>query len=170
MSSALGDRASTKFLAAEQLGSENDPVDVAYITTIVPPPPGTFDPDPITLDPANGRIGVNQPLPLVDCDIKGNLRSDMHVERIITPIPNVHCSGDVIYLRNPTPAGMWVLPDGREGQHFWLVNNSGNGQRIQPPIGSRLNTITAPNFITIIAGQFVSKFICGADREWFCQF
>jgi len=141
-----------------------------HYDNLIPEPPGTFDPDPITLDPSNGRIGVNQVLPLVDCDIKGNLRSDMNVERIMTPISHVNCSGDTIYIRPLTPAGNWILPTGREGQHFWLVNNSGNAQRISPPVGALLNTIAPPGFITIIAGQFVSKFICGVDGEWFCQF
>jgi len=191
---ALGDLTKTNTLFAEQLGSEAVPIDNAYITNIIPPiATDTLQQVCDTGNTTNTDIEMNGgTLNLTSGNVKittGSLisntidpasgtittfsrqyRGDVDVQTmsVAGAIDDQYVRGDCIQIRNGTASGIFVLPRGDAGNHFWFVNSSGNAHRLTAAPGGTLDGVSPPNFIVISAGQPAAiKLLCVRTNEWY---
>lgn len=99
-------------------------------------------------------------------------RGDLPVVSLTSPGPInfEYCRGDIVSIRPGTVSGVWGLPTGVAGNHFYFVNSSGNAQRLTGPLGGSLDNLAPPNFINLAGvapAPFVVKLVCIKAGNWF---
>lgn len=115
-----------------------------------------------TITPVSGTI----------VDFSRTYRGDLEVQSLTIPGPIdfAYCRGDIVSIRSGTAGGVWVLPTGEPGNHFYFVNSSGNAQRLQGPLTGTLDTLAPPNFINLAGvapAPFVIKLVCIRAGIWY---
>jgi hypothetical protein len=100
----------------------------------------------------------------------GYVSGNLQFQSVSVPgaIPEEYTRGSAVSIRPGTASGVWSLPTGEAGNHFWFINSSGNSQRITGPAGGTLDGLSPPDFINFTnTAPFCIKLICIRGNQWY---